>query len=198
MTTRKQYRDGVKNKILALEDSGYGDFEFSDSEHDTYLDLATARLFPAIYKRTSVNGLTLVAYGTAGQGYASSPLIAYDRVYMVENSAELMPIVGWQVRYDKVVGISTDLYASVNIYWTTPYLLPANDVDDAGIPAHFTPLINLGSMIEALESRQDTGVKGDPTTRYMPFIETQLMGYLKPRYEALKAELFMSQPGMQF
>lgn len=198
MSTRLYYRNAVKDKILALEDSGYGDFEFTDGEYNTYMDLATARMFPAIYKRTSTSALPLVAYGAAGQGYAASPVIIYSRVYMVEDASELMPIVGWQVRPDKIVGINRELYTSVNVYWTIPYAMPSNDIDDAGIPVEFAPLINLGSMIEALESRQDTGVKGDPTTRYMPFIETQLMGYLKPRYDALKAELMMSMPGMQF
>ncbi|MGZ4518852.1 MAG: hypothetical protein ACXVGB_00345 [Mycobacteriaceae bacterium] len=196
--TRLNYRNDVKDKILSLEDSGYGDFEFSDAEYDTYLDLAVARLFPSIFKHTSVSALAPTEYGTQQQGYVQDDAIAYDRVYLVEDADEYAAIVGWQTRPDRIIGIDTGLYTSCNVYWIDPYVLPTNDVDPTGIPFQFEPLINLGALIEALESRQDTGVKGDPTTRYMPFIETQLMGYLKPRYDALKMELAMSMPGMKF
>lgn len=197
MATRLDYRNDLKNKLLALEDGGYGDFEYADAELDTYLDMAVLRMYPAVYTRNSVGPLTLTGYGSQNSGSATDLSIIYDRVFLVEDADELTPIVGWEVRADKVVGLDTGLIANVNIHWTEPYTLPSNDVDSTGIPVMYEPLINLGALIEALEARQDTGVRGEPQPTG-PFFETQLIDRLKPRYDALKAELQMSLPGMLF
>lgn len=197
MTTRLDYRTDLSNKLLALEDGGYGDFEYSTTELDTYLALAVSRLFPALYKRNSANDLALTGYGTLLQGYVSHDDIEYDRVFLVEDADELQAIVGWDTRPDKVVGIDTSMFSTINVYWTEPYTLPANDIDPTGIPAQFEPLINLGALIEALEARQDTGVRGEPQPTG-PFFETQLIDRLKPRYDQLKSDLAMSMPGMKF
>ena len=160
-----------------------------------YLDLSVARLFPGVYTLESVSGLVLTGYGTRLQGSAAGADIPYDRVYMVEDADELDVIVGWKVRPDKIVGFDTQLHTAVNVYFTSPYVLPLDDMVDAGIPLMYEPLINLGALIEALEARQDTGVRGEP----MPtgtFFETQLLDRLRPRYDALKQELSKALPGM--
>ena len=196
MATRLDYRNDLKHKLLALEDGGYGDFEYSDAEYDTYLDLAVARLFPAIYKKDSVDGLSVVSYGSTGGGYVSDAAIPYERVFLVEDAVELTTVIGWDARPTRIVGIDTSLYATVNVYFTDAYTLPVNDVDDAGIPAQFMPLINLGGLIEALESRQDTGVRGEPAPTG-PYYTTGLLDRLRPRYDELKQDLSMSLPGVR-
>lgn len=180
-----------------MEDGSYGDFEYSDLEYDTYLDLATLRMFPAIYKRVSSAPLSLTAYGTRDYGSVTHADIMYDRVYLVEDADEYDAITGWTVRANTISGIDNVLYTNVVVHWTTAYDLPTNDVDDAGIPNIYEPLINLGALIEALESRQDTGVRGEPQPTGI-FQETQLIDRLKPRYDALKSDLAMAMPGMRF
>jgi len=196
MATRADYRAALNTKLLALEDGSYGDFEYETVQLDVYLDLAVARLFPAVYKRNSADDLEVTGYGTAGLGYVSDPSIDYERVYLVEDADELNPIVGWDIRPTKVVGIDT-VTANVNVHWTEAYTLPADDVTATGIPSVYEPLINLGALIEALEARQDTGVRGEPQPTGI-FQETQLLDRLIPRYDKLMQELAMSLPGMRF
>lgn len=196
MATRLDYRTALSNKLLALEDGSYGDFEYTTAELDTYLDLSVARMYPAVYTVQSVSGLSLTGYGQLFRGSVTDPDIVFDRVFMVEDADELNVIVGWEARPDKIVGLDTQLYSSCNIYWTEAYTLPENDIDPTGIPAIFEPLINLGALIEALEARQDTGVRGEPQPTGV-FMETQLIDRLRPRYDALKQELAMALPGMR-
>lgn len=196
MATRENYRDNLKNKLLALEDSSYGDFEYSNAELDTYLDLSVARMFPAVYNRNSAVDLVPTGYGNNRLGYVQSTDVPYDRVYLVEDAEELQAITGWEARADRIVGVSKDLFPTVNLHWTEAYTLPAADDEEAGIPALYEPLINLGALIEALEARQDTGVRGEPQPTG-PFFWTQLIDRLRPRYDALKAELGMSLPGVR-
>jgi hypothetical protein len=195
MTTKATYRTDLQTKLLALEDGGYGDFEYSTAELDTYIELSVARLFPAVYQRVSAEGLALTQYGSALYGYVQDASIIYERVFLVEDATELDAIVGWSTRPDKVVGIDTETYTTVNVYWTDAYTLPSGDNTPTGIPAIYEPLINLGALIEALEARQDTGVRGEPQPTG-PFFETQLIDRLAPRYDALKAELSMALPAM--
>lgn len=197
MATRLSYRNNLKNKLLALEDGSYGDFEYADAELDTYLDLSVARLFPAVYFRNSVEDLTLTGYGSAQLGYVSDDSIAYDTVYMLEDALELDTVVGWEVRGTKIVGVDTSLFTTINVYWIEPYTLPLDELDETLIPVVYEPLINLGALIEALEARQDTGVRGEPAPTGV-FQETQLLDRLRPRYDALKGELSMALPGMRF
>lgn len=197
MATRLDYRNNLKNKLLSMEDGGYGDFEFSDAEYDTYLELSVARLFPAVYTRSSVSSLSPTVYGSSQFGYVQDAGIDYDRVFLVEDATEFDAVVGWQARPDKLIGIDTQVVTAVNVYWTEAFTLPDDDVTETGIPTIYTPLVVLGALIEALESRQDTGVRGEPQPTG-PFFETQLIDRLRPRYDALKAELAMSLPGMVF
>lgn len=200
MTTRKQYRDHLKNKLIGLEDGSYGDFEYSDAEYDTFLDLSVSRMFPSVYKRASVDNLTVVGYGSNSLGYVSNKLIAYDRVYLIEDALEFTSITGWEVRGSRIVGIDTQLYNTVNAHFTDAYVLPyKDDVNTAGIPTMFEPLINLGALVEALEARQDTGVFNEVSPRATGhFQETQLIDRLTTRYRSLQTELAMAQPGMRF
>lgn len=62
---------------------------------------------------------------------------------------------------------------------------------DAGIPAIYTPLVVLGALVEALESRHDTGVRPDPTSGHG---EMSVVDRLTSRYERLKDDLAMSLP----
>lgn len=195
MTTKAIYRTDLQTKLLALEDGGYGDFEYSTAELDTYVELSVARLFPSVYTRESATGLSLTTYGTGLLGYAQDSDIVYERVYLVEDADELDAIVGWSVRPDKVVGIDTEVYSTVNVYWTGAFTLPSGDNTPTGIPSIYEPLINLGALIEALEARQDTGVRGEPQPTG-PYFTTQLIDRLRPRYDQLKSDLAMALPAM--
>lgn len=197
MATREDYRLALDHKLLALEDGSYGDFEYSVLEKDTYIDLAVARLFPAVYRTASALGLTLTAYGTNLLGYAADDSVQYERVFMVEDAVELQQVVGWELRPTRIVGIDTNMVTTINVYWTEAFTMPESESAATGIPTVFEPLVNLGALIEALEARQDTGVRGEPQPTGQ-FQETQLLDRLRPRYDSLKADLAMSLPGMRF
>jgi len=197
MATRLEYRTNLNNKLLALEDGSYGDFEYTTAELDTYLDLAIAALYPAIYKKNSVEALDVVGYGSAQLGYVTDTTIQFDSVYMVEDGDKLTTITAWEVRSDRVLGIDNTLYSSVNVHWIEPYTLDESDLGENTIPAVLTPLITLGALIEALEARQDTGVRGEPQPTGV-FMETQLIDRLKPRYDKMLESFAMALPGMRF
>lgn len=197
MATREDYRNDLKDKIVGLEDSGYGDFEYTDPEYNTYLELAVARLFPALYKRSSVTGLVPTSYGT-NQYYEidlSATPAPPDRVYLIENAVERNTLYGWRPRPTAIVNLEADGVSAVNVYYYEAYSMPADDVTDAGIPSEWTPLIVLGGLIEAMESRQDTGVRGDEPFPH-GFQQVGLIDRLQRRYDALKAEMAMSLPGV--
>ena len=192
MATRLDYRNKLKDKLLGIEDEGYGDFEYTDPELNTYLELAVARLYPAVYKRIAQAGLALTSYGTvrAGSLAATSP----ERVFLVEDDTEREAVYGWKIRPTSIVGINRDDFLTTStftVYYHDAHTLPADDTTDAGIPAIYTPLVVLGALVEALESRHDTGVRPDPTAGHG---ETQLVDRLTSRYERLKDELAMSLP----
>jgi hypothetical protein len=88
------------------------------------------------------------------------------------------------------------------VYYHDAYVISnelgdAVDAQDCGIPASWEPLINLGALIEALEARQDTGVRGDPPP-IGQFHEVTLLDRLNTRYNKLKDELAMTLPGVAF
>lgn len=188
MATRADYRTELQDKIIGLEDSGYGDFEWTDTEYNTYLDLAVARLFPALYKRMSQTSVLGVSYGTAG--FVKLTVNDSSTIYRVETSDELEPVLGWQVVPGEIRRILSDSN-SFNVYYYDAYALPADDVTDAGIPARWKPLVVLGALIECLESRQDTGVRPDPANN---FPQTTLLDRLTSRYNAMRDELALSLP----
>lgn len=192
MATRLDYRNDLKDKILGLEDEGYGDFEYTDPELNTYLELAVARLYPAVFCRVSADAQSLVSYGTRGLGYVE--IDSADRVFLVEEAGEMEPLTGWTIRPGRIANIDARV-GSVNLYYHDAYTLPNDDDTDAGIPALFTPLVVLGALVEALESRHDTGIRGDPQPHGF-HSETQLIDRLTARYTVLKEELAMSLPGV--
>lgn len=194
MATRATYRTQLEQKILAIEDSGYGDFEYIPAELNTYLELAVARLFPALYKKTVLASQVGVAYGT-NNFYRISTAFA-DRVFLVVDTNEQDPVYGWRVVGSYISNL--DIYGlsgKVDVHYYDAYTLPANDTTDAGIPAIWTPLIVLGALIEALEARQDSGVRGDPAP-VGNNVEVPLLDRLIGRYETLKSDLAMSLPAV--
>lgn len=193
MATRLTYRNQLKNKLLGLEDEGYGDFEFTDPELDTYLEFAVARLYPAVYKKVVLSSQSAVQYGTQQLGSVTTTFA--DRVFMVETADEFEIITGWSVRATKIIGLDVSVATSYNLYYTDAYAMPADDVTDLGLAAVFSPLVVLGALIEALESRHDTGVRGEPPPTGTHY-ETQLIDRLVPRYEKLKEDLAMGLPGI--
>lgn len=193
MATREAYRNDLKDKILGLEDEGYGDFEYADTELDTYLELAVIRLYPAVYHRVAMENVAVVPYGSRGLGKVDVPFS--ERVFLIEDANELEPVTGWSVRPGRVTDIDVRQWPTVNVYYHDAYVLPADDVTDAEIPALFTPLIVLGALVEALESRHDTGVRGDPQPHGY-HSETQLIDRLSARYMVLKDEIAMSLPAV--
>lgn len=194
MATRADYRTRLKDKLVGLEDEGYGDFEFTDLELNTYLELAVTNLYPALYKRVKQSGLALTGYGTTG-ALGSVTVTQPDRVYMVEDAAEQVPIYEWSMRDTTILGLDTNILSTVNVYYTDAYVLPADDVTDAGIPGVWTPTVVLGALIEALESRHDTGVRGEPPPTGQ-HTELPLIDRLTGRYQAQVEKLAMSLPAV--
>lgn len=194
MATRADYRADLNDKILAIEDSGYGDFEFTDAELNTYLELAVARLFPALYQKVVLENQTVSPYGS-NRLYRVQTQFA-DRVFLVVDTKEQTPYFGWRVVGSYISNI--DAYGesgSVDLHYYDAYTLPDDDTTDAEIPAVWKPLIVLGALIEALESRQDSGVRGDepPVGNN---VEVPLLDRLVARYEILKNDMAMSLPSV--
>lgn len=192
MSTRADYRNALEDKLLALEDSGYGDFEFAASEYNTYLDLAVTRLFPALYRKVGLLNQTPTSYG--GNDLKRLNTAFADRVFLIVDTTEQCPIYGWRLVGSYITGLDLNgLSGTVDVHYYDAYALPNDDVTDAGIPATWTPLIVLGALIEALESRQDSGVRGDEP----PIgnnVEVPLLDRLVSRYERLKDEMALSLP----
>lgn len=191
MATRKQYRDQLEDKIVGLEDEGYGDFSYEVPELNTYLELALARLYPAVYKKVATAVLTPVGYGNNRLGSAAVTLA--ERVFLVEDATESSLVYGWTTRPGKIVGLNVDNNPTVIAYYYDAYTLPANDTEDVGVPAMFSPLVVLGALIEALESRHDTGQRPDPPAGHH---ETTLVDRLQRRYEAARDDLAMGLPAL--
>lgn len=199
--TRADYRTDLEHKLLSLEDGGYGDFAYETTDEDLFLDLSVARLYPAIYKRVVESGLSLTSYGTQGF-YSVTPVASLQRIFLIEDAAERTPLLGWQssgldvVNIDVRQGAGFTTISSVNIYSHAPFVLPSNDSDDVALGDEYKPLVVLGALIEALESRQDTGVRGDPPPTGN-FTETQLLDRLIPRYDKMRDDLTMSLPAVR-
>lgn len=193
MATRAEYRTQLKNKLTGLDDEGYGDFEFTDTELDTYLELTVASLFPALYRKAVDSGLTLAEYNNGP--YSSVECTAPERVFMVEDATSRSTTYGWQVRPTGIVGID-GAYCdgnSINVYFYDAFVLPTDDTTDAGIPAIWTPVVVLGALIEALESRHDTGQRPDQTQGHG---EVSLLDRLTRRYETMVDRLRMNLPAV--
>ncbi len=176
-----------------------GDFEFTPSELNTYLELSVTRMFPAVYQRKVQSGLSIAGYGTSSD--LSEVTVLYpERVFRIEDASERMAISGWEILPTSIIGISKyggngSTISSVNVYYTDAYTLPADDVTDAGIANIYKPLIVLGALIEALESRHDTGVRPEPSQGHQ---EMPLVDRLQRRYDQLKRDLEMGLPAVIF
>lgn len=194
MATRLQYRQRLEDKILGLEDEGWGDFEYGVTELNTYLELAVARLYPSIYKTAATAVLTPTGYGGGRLGSVTTSYA--NSVYLVEDATELTPLLGWKTRAGVITGINVDYNPTVIAYYHDAYTLPSDDVTDAGIPAIYTPLIILGALIEAMESRHDQGERPDPSANTRQGHEVSLLDRLVSRYESLKNDLTMSLPAL--
>lgn len=205
MATRLAYRNTLKDKLLALEDEGYGDFEFTDAELNTYLELSVTRMFPAVYQRKVQTGLSLSSYGTSSD-LSEVGVLFPDRVFRIEDATERLPISGWEVLPTSIIGVSKysgsgSTISSVNVYYYDAYTLPDDDVTDAGIANIYKPLIVLGALIEALESRHDTGaalIRHDGAGSVNGHQEMPLVDRLQRRYDQLKRDLEMGLPAVIF
>lgn len=194
MATRADYRAALEDKLIALEDSGYGDFEYSASEYNTYLELAVTRLFPALYKKVALLAQTPTAYGGNSLYRLSTPF--NDRVFLIVDTVEQEPLYGWRLVGSFLSNMDLlGLGGQVDIHYYDAHSLPDDDVTDAGIPATWKPLIVLGALIEALEARQDSGVRGDepPVGNN---VEIPLLDRLNARYDVLKDEMALSLPSV--
>lgn len=135
----------------------------------------------------------VTAYGTVQIGAFTT---AYaGSVYLVEDAIERHPVAGWKARPGEIIGVDAASYPSVNFYYHDAYAMPADDTTDLGLPAIYRPLLVLGALIEALESRHDTGVRGEPQPTG-PHQEVSLIDRLQSRYDNLKNEMAMSLPGV--
>jgi hypothetical protein len=194
VATRADYRSDLNNKILAIEDSGYGDFEFTDLELNTFLELSVTRLYPALYKKIGLLSQTPVSYGT--NGFSRLATNFSDKVFLVLDTNEQEPVYGWRTIPGYISTLDLGgLSGTVDLFYYDAFALPDDDVTDAEIAALWTPLIVLGALIEALEARQDTGVRGDPAP-IGNTVEIPLLDRLVSRYETLKADLAMSLPSV--
>lgn len=191
MATRLNYRQAVKDKFAGIEESGYANFDYSDSELNTYLDLAASQLFPVVYRKLSLDAQSVVSYGTYGKGQVSVS-IPESRIFMLEDATELSTVVGWQTRPGKVVGIPEE-YTSVNIYYFAPFAMPSDDVTTIPWADEFKPLYVLAATIAAYESRADRGVRPDPSAGEGRGASLFIQG-LTSSLETMKREIGMSLP----
>lgn len=190
MATRADYRASLEARLLGLEDSGYGDFDYSSTELNDFLFGVSEKLFPALYKTAVEEGVTVTSYGTNGLYKATVPAgVVDDRIFMVEDAAELEPRTGWSVFSGVIRGLQFS--DAVNVHYWEAYSLPDDDVTDAGIPSEWYPVIILGAEIECLQARHDTGLRPDPSTGYQ---QTALIDRLREQWGELKQELGMAPP----
>lgn len=190
MASKADYREDLESKLLGLEDGGYGDFEYTEEELDTYIALVVSALFPSLYKRNSEDGLTLTSYGSTGFAYSDIDA-PEERIYLVEDAETFEVVMGWETRPGRIIGLD-DTLSSVNAYYYGAYTLPVADAEDTTIPDEWTPLIVLGGLIEALESRHDTGIRPDDMP--MGYQQSSLIDRLSGRYERMKQDVAMSLP----
>lgn len=192
MTTRLDYRNALKNKIIGIEDSGYGDFEYQDTELDTYMSLANYRLFPSFYKRSTQTGLVPASYGTAGAYKITGITPDISRVYAIEDATEGTFIRNWKPFAGEIRNLDYG-YTSITVHYYAPYTFPSDDVTAVQLPDEYMDILVLAALIEALESRQDTGVRPDPQSR---LTELPLIQQLGSRLQALLQERALSLPSV--
>lgn len=193
MADREDYRLDLKDKLVGLEDEGYGDFEFTDAELNTYLALASARLYPFVYKRVRSASTPVVQYGTLLLGGFETDYA--EKVFLIEDATERDIVTGWSVRSGEIVNIDTQTHPTVYFHYHDAYTMPSDDDTDVGLAEQYRPLLVLGALVEALESRHDTGVRGEPQPTG-PHQEVPLIDRLTARYDALKEQMAMSLPGV--
>lgn len=196
MATRADYRTDLKNKLTALVDSDAGDFDFSDTEYDIFLELSLARLFPALYVRKIQSNIATTTYGVDLAVSKATGVTKASRVYMVEDATEREALVGWEARpaSAELIGIplsNAGNARTVNIHYFDAVLMPADDVTDVGIGDEYLPLVIQGAIIEALETVQEVTPKGG-----QPAIPTlsAVLDRIMARYDRLKEQMAMNLP----
>lgn len=117
-----------------------------------------------------------------------------DRVFLVEDSSTLEVVTGWEVRAGRVMGL-VDVSA-VDLHYYEAFTMPTDDVTDSGIPSEYSPLVVLAALIEALESRHDSGVRGDDPWPN-GFQHTTLLDRLIAKLETMKVDMGMNLPVVQ-
>lgn len=194
MANIADYRNMVRDRLAGIEMSGYGNFEFLDSELETFLNHAVAGLFPTIHRRVADADVATTEYGTNEFRKAD---VAYDegRIYLIEDATERTPILGWSTRPGEVVGLPTDP-TTVNIYRIEPWpSFTSYGGGAVGWPEEFAPLIVQHALITALSSRSDSGVRPDPQygegRSIASYIETQTRWL-----EVMKRDLGQNMPGV--
>lgn len=198
MANRGDYRDSLNHKLLALEDGGYGDFDYDDTDLNFFLEVAVARLYPFVYRRLSET-LTLTTYGT-NQMCQITPTFP-DRVYRIEDATERTALTNWRVAGTDIINLdqfetnSSNAITTVTAYYHDAYAMPDDDVTAVTFSVIYKPLVVLGAQIEALEARQDSGVRGD-TGPIGQFPEVPLLDRLIARYDKLRDGLAMGLPGV--
>lgn len=195
--TRERLRDLLEHKFLGLDNEGDGDFEFEEDDLNAFLELSLLRCFPALYKVDSDVAGTPTAYGTQLLGYLDTSDVS-GTIYAVEDAVEMQPVTGWTLRPDgRVMGLDLGSYSTFTIYWYEPYTLPEDDTTFLTFPVEFVPLVILGAVLEALESRHDTGIQDDPDVRFPgQHHEIPLLQQVQKRYDQLRADIEMSPPAV--
>ena len=103
MATRATYRTNLKSKLLALEDGGYGDFDYEDTDLNLFLAFAVSKLYPAVYTKVKQSSLTLTKYGSQSL-YSVTPTYP-ERVFLLEDAVERTPVLGWLLSGTDIVNI---------------------------------------------------------------------------------------------
>lgn len=189
---RSDFRTEVRNLLTGLEFSGYGDFDFTDTEMDSYLALAVARLFPALYFRDSQDAIATSSYGTRGKCSATVTDGIEDRIYMVEDAEEQEALEAWSTRPGKVVDIC-DAFTSVNVYFYDAYTMPDDDITEADWPERWNIVVTTGAALEVMAARRDAGKRPDPPSGS----EMSAFDRLQGRYDDLVRSMAMTLPAVR-
>jgi hypothetical protein len=194
---REDFRTLLDHKLLALDQESYGDFEYDEDNLNAYLKLSALRAFPAVYKVVALESPTLVSYGSNGLRYVTVEFP--ERVFLVEDALELTPVRGWESSpTGRVQNLDLETETNVNVYYYDAFEMPENDVDEVPLSPMYTPLILMGALVEALESRHDTGFREDSDIERNvgQHQEIPLLQVIKARYDEMKVELAMALPAV--
>lgn len=190
-----------------MDEEGYGDFEYESTDLDAFLQLSVLRLFPAYYKygsgttkTTDPQALTTASYGATGATLTAVTVPYPERVFRVEDNDTLDPVLGWTVSGSRVLGVDGSIHSSVTVWWYGPATLADDDVTPLDVPDEFIPLVILGALIEALESKHDAGIIGQDEVgrRYAGVHEEMpVVDRLSRRYDSMRQEMALTLPTLE-